>query len=827
MAANPAPIGSVFPPSILTPAGQVGEQWPHRTLLDRLHRRHPDPLRRYRRRLDAIAALEPELAAAADVALRDRATALRQRVLADEPLDQLLVEAFALVRETAHRTLGMRPFEVQLACGIALHEGCIAEMATGEGKTLAAVAPVFLNALTGHGVHVLTFNDYLARRDAAWMGPAYHALGLSVGFVQEGQSPTDRKRAYTCDVTYATAKEAGFDLLRDNLCLEPEHQVHRPFHLALVDEADSILIDDARIPMVIAGATECDTLPLAHLAMLVRRLVPAVDFATDEYAHNIFLTERGTAQVEALLGCGNLFESRNLGLLAAIRNALHAERFLRRDIDYIVRDGAIELVDELTGRVADKRQWPDGLQAAVEAKEGLRQGRDGAVLGSITLQHFLRLYPRLAGMTATAESATDELREVYGLETVVIPPNRPCLRADEQDRIYTHGAARDHAVVGEIAAVHANGRPILVGTASVIESERLAAFLRHARIPCRILNAKNDEQEAAIVADAGAVGAVTISTNMAGRGTDIKLGGHDERARAAVLALGGLYVIGTTRHESVRIDRQLRGRAGRQGDPGSSRFFVSLEDDLLRRYGVIELIPERERPTRTDWPVESKAVRIEVLRAQRIVEGESFDIRKRLYSYAGVLEAQRLSIQRWRQEVLAGDAPLGLLVERCDERWHALEPVVGEAQLVAIERRVTLWAVDRCWAQYLADMTAVRDEIQLVALEGRTPLAEFIRTAIASFDHLLERIDDTIASQFEALTITQHGVDWERAGLVAPSATWTYLVNDTAFRTNLMRSLANHASVGGPAAALLWPLLFLFGLYQRWQQHRRLPPPAS
>jgi preprotein translocase subunit SecA len=786
-------------------------------------RRDQDALARYRPQLAAMAAFEPALRAAAADELRGRAAKLRERAAAGSALDELLVEAFALTREAARRALALRPFDEQLAGGIALHHGRVVEMPTGEGKTLAAVAPVFLAGLQGRGVHVLTFNDYLARRDALWMGPVYELLGTSVGFVEEGMDVDGRRRAYRCDVTYVTAKEAGFDLLRDGLCFAVEEQVHRPFHLALVDEADSILVDDARNPLVIAGAVAGEPAGLGRLADVARHLQAGRDFDVDEHARNVFLTGPGSERVEAMLGCGSLFDAERTPLLALLRNALHAEHLLHRDVDYIVRGGTIELVDELTGRVAEDRQWPDGLHAAIEAKEGVQLGADGRLLGALTLQHLLQLYPRLCGMTATAQSAAEELREVYGLEVAAIPPHRRCIREDAPHRLYSHREARDAAVVGEIARQHARGRPVLVGTASVAASERLAAQLHRAGISCQVLNAKNDEQEAAIVAEAGAPGAVTISTNMAGRGTDIRLGGRDERERDRVVALGGLAVIGTNLHESVRIDRQLRGRAGRQGDPGASRFFLALDDPLLLRYGIARLLPSNVLAARGAEPIETPLVRREVARAQRIAEGELFDARRRLYRFSDVLERQRRYLADWRQELLAGRAEGELLAERAAERWQALREQVGAATLVEVERRLTLLVIDRCWTDYLAEMQALRDEVHLVLLAGKEPLTEFYKTAIATFEALLARIDEEAVAAFLALRVTAAGVDWEGHGFQRPGATWTYVVNDRMFGSNLMLGLSSHASIGLWATLLLWPLLFVWGLYLHWQRRRGAP----
>jgi len=793
------------------------------SLLDRLRGRPIErDLSAYRDVLARIAALEPAVTALSDPGLAARARTLRAHVADDAGVEALIAEAFALAREAARRALGQRPFDEQVLAGLALAQGRIVEMATGEGKTLAAVAPVFLQALAGRGAHVLTFNDYLARRDAAWMGPVYERLGLSVGFVQERMGVPDRRRAYGADVTYLTAKEAGFDHLRDALALGPADRAQRAYHFALVDEADSILIDEARIPLVIAGETGEALAGPERLAALVRTLRPGVDFDTDEHAHNIALTEAGAATAEAALLCGSLHALENVSLHAQLRHALHAEHLLRRDVDYIVRGGKVELVDESTGRVADQRHWPDGLHAAVEAKEGLRLTSEGRILGQVTLQHFLRLYPRLAGMTATARAAAEELEAFYGLRTVVIPTHRPMIRADEPDVVFTHPAAKRAALVTEIARVHAAGRPVLVGTASVGESEALAAALVAAGIPCEVLNARNDEAEAAIVAGAGAPGAVTISTNMAGRGTDIRLGGATESHREAVAALGGLYVIGTNRHASLRIDQQLRGRAGRQGDPGSSRFFVSLEDPLIRRYGVEQLVSARHLPAHQDGPVESRLLRAEIARAQRIVEDEGFQLRRTLHGYSEIVEKQRRAIQRWRTALLERHEPQHLLAERAGERHRGLLPLVGAEVLDEVERRLLLLAIDRCWSDHLAELREMREDSVLLAFAGRFPLAEFHRLAGESFQALEDRIADEVVRDFERIEVTPEGVDWDRAGLRGPSATWTYLVGDNPFGASGLLSPAGRTGLGLAAAVVPW-LILLQGLSVFWKRRRRPP----
>jgi preprotein translocase subunit SecA len=799
-------------------------------LLDRLRGRPVEhDLSSFRPTATTVAALEPELAALTDEGLLARARRLRATALATEERPDLgehgpaLAEAFALVREAARRALGQRLFDEQVLAGLALAEGALAEMATGEGKTLAAVAPVFAHAVAGRGAHVLTFNDYLARRDAAWMGPVYERLGLTVGFVQERQGAAERRAAYAADVTYLTAKEAGFDHLRDGLSLEPGERVQRAYHFALVDEADSILIDEARVPLVIAGESDAAVPEPSRLAALVRTLRAGVDFDTDEHAHNIALTEAGTARVEAALDCrGGLHETTHVALHAQLRHALHAEHLLRRDVDYIVRGGRVELVDESTGRVAERRHWPDGLQAAVEAKEGLRLSAEGRILGSVTLQHFLRLYPRLAGMTATAQPAADELFAFYGLRTVVVPTHRPMVRVDAPDLVFTHRDAKDEALVREITVVHATGRPVLVGTASVGESEALAARLGAAGVPCKVLNAKNDEAEAAVVAEAGAPGAVTISTNMAGRGTDIRLGGHDEsRAAAEVRAAGGLLVIGTNRHASLRIDRQLRGRAGRQGDPGGSRFFVSLEDPLVKRYGVEQLVSARHLPARQDAPVESALLRAELARAQRIVEDEGFRTRRTLHAYSDVVERQRLAIRRWRAAVLEGsDEGPSILAERCGERLARLRPQVGDGVLAAVERRLTLLAIDRCWSDHLAELRELREDSVLLAFAGRYPVAEFHRQAGESFDALEKRVVDEVAHDFARIELTRGGVDWDATGLRGPSATWTYLVGENPFGASGLLGPEGRIGMVAAAAGVPW-LILLQGAAVLWERRRK------
>jgi len=648
-----------------------------------------------------------------------------------------LPEVFALAAVAAERVLGMKMFDVQLQGALALAGGKVAEMQTGEGKTLAAVPAAVWLARESAGVHVMTVNDYLARRDARWMGGIYEFLGLSVGHVQQGMGIEDRRRAYACDIAYATANEIGFDLLRDSLALHGHEQVQRPFAAALIDEADSILIDEARIPLVIAGGDAGQDV-LAHRVDRVTRFFRrGRHFTLDEYSRNVALTDAGIRAIETSFACGNLFEEDNLALLTAVQDSLHAHALLRRNVDYLVKDGVIESVDEFKGRIAENRRWPAGLHTAIEAKEGLALKTQGRILGSITLQNLISLYPVVCGMTGTAATQAEELRLVYGLEVEVIPTNRPMIRADLPDRVYAWKSDKERAVLEEIGRLHASGQPVLVGTRSVEESERLSG--RMPGIPHQVLNARHEEQEAEMIARAGLLGAVTISTNMAGRGTDIQLG-------PGVAELGGLHVIGTNRHESRRIDNQLRGRAGRQGDPGSSQFFVSLEDDLLLKYGG-----------------EKKGVERDVESIQRTAEGQNLEIRRFLHKYESVIEGQRQKIQQRRQAILTGQ-------EGCSSDF---------------ERLVSLRTIDDLWADYLGTITDLREGVQWLSWGGRDPLHEYLTSVHAIFTRFEEELDAEIATRLEAAEMS--GLDPSERG-----ATWTYLTTDQPFGTateRLMRGL--------------------------------------
>ena len=637
-----------------------------------------------------------------------------------------LPETFAVTAVLADRLLGFKMFHVQLHCALALADGKIAEMQTGEGKTLSAVPAVVWLARAGNGVHVMTVNDYLARRDAKWMKPIYAFFDLSVGCIQQNVDCRQRKEAYACDITYATANEIGFDFLRDQTALYPKDQVHRPLAAAVIDEADSILIDEARIPLVLAGGRRAEGTLADRVDQLTRHFKPPLHFTYDEYARNIALTEAGIQAVEDAFRCPNLFAEENLRLLIAVQDSIHARALLRRDIDYVVQNQSIESIDEFKGRVVKERRWPAGLHAALEAKEGVAPKAEGKVLASITLQNLISLYPEICGMTGTAATQADEFHSIYALEVEVIPPNRPNIRVDLPDRIFATRQEKEQAVAAEVRRIHETSQPVLVGTSSVQESERLSAQLTD--IPHHILNARNEEEEAGIIARAGEVGAVTISTNMAGRGTDIRLG-------EGVDGLGGLFILGTNRHESRRIDNQLRGRTGRQGEPGSSQFFVALEDDLLVKYGIND--PQFHHTPES---------------IQRLIEGQHLETRTFLAKYEYVIEGQRQAVQQRRQPILSGRRP-------CSSE---------------LERLISLATIDEFWAEHLEAVAELRNGTQWVSLGGKDPLHYYLKTVHQMFEEFERSINEEILKR----------VAETRASGLSPmerGATWTYLTTDQPF----------------------------------------------
>jgi preprotein translocase subunit SecA len=641
-----------------------------------------------------------------------------------------LAETVAVAAVAAERLLGLEMFDVQLQGALALADGRIAEMQTGEGKTLAAVPAIAWAAKAGDGVHVMTVNDYLARRDARWMGPIYEFFGLSVGCIQQGMSAEERKRAYCCDITYATANEIGFDFLRDQIALDPVDQVHRPFASAVIDEADSILIDEARIPLVLAGGESGDSALVYRVDRVTRNFRLGREYVLDQYGRNASLTDAGIHAVERAFGCRNLFSEGNLRLFTAVQDSLHAHGLLRRDVDYLVKNGAIESVDEFKGRIVPDRRWPAGLHSAVEAKEGVAAKAQGRILGSITVQNLIALYPQVCGMTGTAATQAQEFRSIYGLDVEVIATNRPVIREDLPDRLFHTKNEKEQAALAEILRIHETGRPVLIGTASVEESERLSAAMDAlpGTVSHEVLNARNEEEEAAIIARAGERGAVTVSTNMAGRGVDIRLG-------AGVAELGGLHVLGLNRHESRRIDHQLRGRAGRQGDPGSSQFFVSLEDDLLVKYGVDQL-------NSSDAPA----------KIQRQIEDQNMQIRQFLTKYEGVVEGQRQKVQHRRQQLLTG-------AESCTSE---------------LERLVSLATIDDLWAEHLAGISGLREATQWTSWANHDPLHEYLKDIDRMFQAMQAAVEEEIPMRLAHAQET--GMDPVQRG-----ATWTYLTTDMPF----------------------------------------------
>ena len=611
--------------------------------------------------LDEINRLEPAMASRTDAELRAKTPEFKERLLKGSSLDDLLPEAFAVVREAARRTVQMRPFDVQIIGGIVLHQGKIAEMKTGEGKTLAATLPLYLNALTGKGCHLVTVNDYLARRDAGWMGPIYNFLGLSVGVIVHGMEDEERRQAYAADITYGTNNEFGFDYLRDNMKFSLEDYVQRDFNYAIVDEVDSILIDEARTPLIISGPSEESTDKYYRINQVIPRLRKDTDYTIEEKTRTVVLTEEGIARVEKYLKVQNLYEPKNIELLHHVNQALKAHTIFKRDVDYVVKDGQVIIVDEFTGRIMPGRRYSDGLHQALEAKEHVKIERENQTLASVTFQNYFRMYDKLAGMTGTADTEAEEFKKIYKLDVVVIPTNMPMIRTDHNDVIYKTEKEKFHAVIEEIKEMHRQGRPVLVGTISIVKSELLSAMLTRTGIKHHVLNAKHHEREAEIVAQAGQRSAVTISTNMAGRGTDIKLG-------EGVADLGGLHILGTERHESRRIDNQLRGRSGRQGDMGSSRFYLSLEDDLLRIFGAEKISAIMDRiGIEENEPIENRLVSKAIENAQKRVEGQNFDIRKHLLEFDDVMNKQRQVIYEQRRKVLSGQ-----------DLWTDIEGMVEE-----------------------------------------------------------------------------------------------------------------------------------------------------
>jgi preprotein translocase subunit SecA len=727
----------------------------------------------FQRLLPEIAAREQGLRELSDAELTARA-----RAAAGD------AEICACGREAARRALDERPFDVQLLGTLAMLSGLVAEMATGEGKTLSGALAAAGYALRGRSVHVMSVNDYLARRDAEWMRPVYDLLGVTVSWIGQASTPQQRRHAYAAQVTYAPVSEIGFDVLRDRLCTDPADTVAGAPDVALIDEADSVLVDEARVPLVLAGAAEIADLD-RDMARIVAGLVPGQHYEVDEDARNVYLTSAGADAAESVLGGVDLYSTGQADTLTRLNVALHAHALLRRDVDYIVRNGRVQLIDDSRGRVARLQRWPDGLHAAVEAKEGLTATESGEILDSITIQSLLRRYPAICGMTATAVPVGEQLREFYGLEAAVIAPNRPCVRTDEPDRLYATVKDKEDAIVALVAGSHATGRPILIGTLDIAESERLADILSREGLPCTVLNAKNDAHEAAVVAEAGRYGAITVSTQMAGRGTDIRLGGATGD-RDQIAALGGLYVIGTGKHTSSRLDHQLRGRAGRQGDPGGSVFFASMEDELITAYAP-DAAPDQPPGT---GPIMDVKAHWTLGHAQRVAEGVNLEVHRNTWRYNKLIEDQRRVVLERRDRVLRTDAALSALGERCRQRLAELSLTVPTGVLIDTARQITLWHLDDVWAAHLAFLADLREGIHLRALaRGVYPLDEFNREAVRAFGGLLDDVAARSAQTFRTVPITADGADLDAAGLKRPTATWTYLVDDNPFGTHIDRAI--------------------------------------
>jgi preprotein translocase subunit SecA len=793
---------------------------------------------------------ESSVSALSDEGLKAKTAEFRARVGGGESLDDLLPEAFAVVREASRRVLGMRHFDVQLVGGIVLHEGKIAEMKTGEGKTLVATLPVYLNALAGKGVHVVTVNDYLARRDSQWMGEIYGFLGLTVGVVQHDLDDAARQAAYAADVTYGTNNEFGFDYLRDNMKFDPRHFVQRPLTFAIVDEVDSILIDEARTPLIISGPAEDSTDLYYKINRVIPYLKAEVDFTVEEKTKTVALTEEGNAKIERFLGVENLYDLGNMSLVHHVHQALRAHSLYKRDVDYVVKDGEVVIVDEFTGRLMPGRRWSDGLHQAVEAKEGVKIANENQTLATVTFQNYFRMYKKLSGMTGTADTEAGEFAKIYNLDVMVIPPNRAMVRMDFPDVVYRTDAEKFAAIAEEVVESHRKGQPVLVGTISIEKSERISALLKKQGVRHAVLNAKFHEKEAEIIAQAGRKGTVTIATNMAGRGTDILLGGNPdflfkqavsrdpdlaapeqeaERGRLreqlrveceadkqAVVALGGLHIIGTERHESRRIDNQLRGRAGRQGDPGSSRFYLSLEDDLLRIFGSDRISGLMQRLGMEEGvPIEHRMVTRAIETAQKKVEAHHFDIRKQLLEYDDVMNKQREVIYDQRRQVLSGepfvdgihemidDLVAGMVAQYCSdatyaEEWDlkgladsigaqfsiAIDPAAwaesgvdaiksdalarvkdayaskerefGPGVLRELEKAVMLRVIDTHWKDHLLTMDYLKEGIGLRGYGQKDPLVEYKREGYDLFVGLIERIKvDAVGHLFRIQAVPQ------------------------------------------------------------------------
>ncbi len=721
-----------------------------------------------------------------DEQLRKATGLLNLDALADsEDISQFL----AIAREAAERSTGLRPFDVQLLGALRMLDGDVIEMATGEGKTLAGAIAAAGYAIAGRHVHVVTINDYLARRDAEWMGPLLQAMGLTVGWITAESTSEERRAAYDCDVTYASVNEIGFDVLRDQLVTDVDDLVSPNPDVALIDEADSVLVDEALVPLVLAGTTHRET-PRLEIIKLVGELVADTDYDTDSDSRNVHLTDAGAGKVEKALGGIDLYsEEHVVTTLTEVNVALHAHVLLQRDVHYIVRDEAVHLINSSRGRIAQLQRWPDGLQAAVEAKEGIETTETGEVLDTITVQALINRYTTVCGMTGTALAAGEQLRQFYKLGVSPIPPNEPNIREDESDRVYVTAAAKNEAIVAHIAEVHETGQPVLVGTRDVAESEDLHERLVRRGVAAVVLNAKNDAEEAQVIAEAGKHGIVTVSTQMAGRGTDIRLGGSDEADHDRVAELGGLHVVGTGRHHTERLDNQLRGRAGRQGDPGSSVFFSSWEDDVVAANLDRNKLPEQ---TDEDGKIVSPKTTELLDHAQRVAEGRLLDVHANTWRYNQLIAQQRAIIVDRRNTLLRNATAREELAELAPKRYEELAETEGisEERLETICRQIMLYHLDRGWADHLAYLADIRESIHLRALGRQNPLDEFHRMAVDAFASLAADAIEASQQTFETANVLEEEPGLDLSKLARPTSTWTYMVNDNPLSDDTLSTLS-------------------------------------
>jgi preprotein translocase subunit SecA len=716
-----------------------------------------------------------------DSELKNIFSDFKKRFVSGESLDNLLPEVYAVTNEVVKRVLKIEPFDEQIIAGIVMHQGKLAEMKTGEGKTLAAVFPVILNALSGNPVMIMTANSYLAKRDALWMENVYKFLGFESGFINEETVKAERKKVYEGNIIYITLKEAGFDYLRDGQSYDEKDILQKPFYFAIVDEADFSLIDEARVPLVIASEEQKNDIDFYKISGIVEKLVPEKDYQFNIEGKNIYLTDDGIEKVQNDLLCDDIFHEKNSNLLSAVNVNLYAKTFLKLDVDYIVRDNAILLLDEFTGRVAINRRLPFGIQNALEARHKLPVFNEGKVQNSITIVHFIRLFPKLAAMTATAVLSSDDFSFIYNLSIVIIPPHKESVRIDLPDKVFLLKNVKQKAIIDEVVKEHRRGRPVLIGTGSVKESEEISELLFIEKIDHNVLNAKNDEEESRIIANAGALNAVTISTNMAGRGTDIKQGGIFEEQKNDVEKLGGLYIIGTTRYESRRIDEQLSGRSGRQGEQGSSVFFISLEDELVKRYNLLKLLKNMNITLNESIPIENDKINNEIKSIQSVIANKHFLIRNTLIKYSRIVEKQRKIVRDLRMSILLENENGLLQLQECLDFHKKLRPVSAEKKAFELERKMTLNHIDNFWANHLECISLLKEGLHLHLYGKRDPYYVFLKNVDKLFYDGFERMKRELTESFLSLDLNEENLKFDTAEITGSSSSLTYLLDDNSF----------------------------------------------